>query len=128
MSKKRPVYLGTDAFMGLPITAFTSISHRISGIIMFAAIPILLYMLSMSLQSEVSFNELKACMSSLIGKIVIWGIVASFTFHVVAGFRHLLMDIGIGETLQGGKIGAVVVLVASAILIVLEGVWICLPI
>ena len=128
MSKNRPVYLGTDAFLGLPITAVTSISHRISGIVMFAAIPILLYMLSMSLQSEASFNELKECMSSLIAKVVIWGILASVTFHVVAGFKHLLMDIGIGESLQGGQVGAKLVIVLSAVLIVLEGVWICLPI
>ncbi len=127
MSNNRPVYLGTDAFLGLPITAVTSISHRISGIVMFAAIPILLYMLAMSLESEASFNELKECMSTLIGKVVVWGILASFTFHVVAGFRHLLMDMGIGESLQGGKTGTVLVLVVSAVLIVLEGVWVCLP-
>ena len=128
MSKNRPVYLGTDAFIGLPINAITSISHRFSGIIIFAAVPILLYMLSMSLQSQESFEELKACMSTLIGKLVLWAILASFTFHVVAGFKHLLMDIGIGETLQGGKVGAVLVIIISAILILLEGVWICLPI
>lgn len=127
MSKNRPVYLGTDAFLGLPITAVTSISHRISGVVMFAAIPILLFMLSMSLKSEASFEELKVILSGLFAKLVLWAILASFTFHVVAGFRHLLMDMGIGESLQGGKRGSVLVIVASAILIVLEGVWLCLP-
>lgn len=127
MSKNRPVYLGTDAFLGLPITAVTSISHRISGVVMFAAIPILLFMLSMSLKSEASFEELKVILSGLFAKLVLWAILASFTFHVVAGFRHLLMDMGIGESLHGGKRGSVLVIVASAILIVLEGVWLCLP-
>lgn len=128
MSKNRPVYLGTDAFLGLPITAMTSISHRISGVVMFAAIPILLYMLSMSLKSEASFEELKVLLSGTFAKLVLWAILAAFTFHVVAGFRHLLMDMDIGENLRSGKIGSVLVMVISALLIVLEGVWICLPV
>ena len=84
-------------------------------------------MLAKSLESEAAFEELQLLLSSLLGKIVLWGIVASFTFHVVAGFRHLLMDLGIGESLQGGKTGSVLVLIVSAILIAVEGVWICLP-
>jgi len=126
MNKNRPVYLDADAFLGLPVTAITSISHRISGVIMFAALPILLWMLSYSLTSQASFDELKSCLSGFFASLVLWGILASFTFHVVAGFRHLLMDLGIGESLEGGKRGSVLVLVISAVLIVLEGVWICL--
>jgi succinate dehydrogenase / fumarate reductase cytochrome b subunit len=34
------------------------------------------------------------------------------------------MDMGIGETLEGGKLGSQIVLVVSAVLIVLVGVWI----
>jgi succinate dehydrogenase / fumarate reductase, cytochrome b subunit len=128
MNKNRPVYLGADAFMGLPITAVTSISHRISGVIMFAALPLLLWMLAKSLESENSFEELKVLMSGALAKLVLWGIVSAFIFHVVAGFRHLLMDLGIGESLEGGRRGAILVLVLSALLIVAAGVWICLPI
>ncbi len=127
MNKNRPVYLGADAFMGLPITAVTSISHRVSGVIMFTAVPILLWMLAISLESESSFEDLKALMSGAFAKLVLWGIVASFTFHVVAGFRHLLMDLGIGESLEGGRLGSILVLGVSALLIVAAGVWICLP-
>lgn len=126
MSKNRPVYLGADVFLGLPITALTSISHRISGVVMFAAVPVLIWMLATSLASEASFNELQALLSTWIGSLVLWGILAAFTFHVVAGVRHLLMDIGIGESLQGGKTGSVLVLVFSALLIAAEGVWLCL--
>jgi len=42
---------------------------------------------------------------------------------LVAGIRHLLMDLGLGETLEGGKRGSKAVLVISAVLIVLAGVW-----
>lgn len=126
MSKNRPVYLGADAFLGLPITAVTSISHRISGVVMFAAVPVLIWMLAKSLESEASFEDLQALISTWIGCLVLWAILAAFTFHVVAGFRHLLMDIGIGESLKAGKVGSVLVLVLSALLIAAEGVWLCL--
>jgi len=128
MNKNRPVYLGADAFLGLPITAVTSICHRISGVIMFAAVPVLLWMLAKSLDSESSFEELKLLMSGAFVKLVLWGILSAFIFHVVAGFRHLLMDLGIGESLEGGRLGSILVLVLSALLILAAGVWICLPI
>ena len=128
MNKNRPVYLGADAFMGLPITALTSICHRISGVIMFAAVPLLLWMLAQSLESESSFEALKVLMAGAFAKLVIWGVVAAFIFHVVAGFRHLLMDLGIGESLEAGRRGSILVLVISALLILAAGVWICLPI
>jgi succinate dehydrogenase / fumarate reductase cytochrome b subunit len=44
-------------------------------------------------------------------------------FHIVAGVRHLLMDTGIAESQRGGRIGANVVFVISALLILAAGVW-----
>ena len=42
----------------------------------------------------------------------------------MAGVRHLIMDMGIGETLEGGKLGSKIVIVISVVLIVLVGVWV----
>ena len=55
---------------------------------------------------------------------MIWGLLSALLYHLVAGVRHLIMDMGIGETLEGGKLGSKIVLVVSAIVIVLLGVWI----
>ena len=57
-------------------------------------------------------------------RLVVWGIVAMLIYHLVAGIKHLLMDIGIGETLEGGRKGAFLVLAVSAVLILLAGGWI----
>jgi len=45
-------------------------------------------------------------------------------FHIAAGCKHLLMDMGIGETLEGGQLGAKIVLGLSVVLIIAAGVWI----
>lgn len=102
----------------------SSILHRISGVILFLVIPILLYMLSLSLESTESFDQLRECLTSPVAKFVLWGIVASLLFHLVAGLRHLLMDAGVGESLSGGRAGAYLVLVLGAILAILAGFWI----
>ncbi len=58
MNKKRPVNLDIRTIQ-LPLTALTSILHRISGIMLFIFLGLILYMLSKSLESEKGFNEVK---------------------------------------------------------------------
>ncbi|MGF4226783.1 succinate dehydrogenase, cytochrome b556 subunit, partial [Klebsiella pneumoniae] len=42
-----------------PLTALTSILHRISGIMLFLFLGLILYMLSKSLESEKGFRDLR---------------------------------------------------------------------
>ena len=123
MNSQRPVNLDLRTIK-LPITAYSSILHRISGVILFFGIAVLLYGLDKSLASEQGFAEVKVCLASPLAKFVVWGLLSGLMYHLTAGIRHLIMDLGIGETLEGGKLGAKIVFIVSAILIVLTGVWI----
>jgi succinate dehydrogenase / fumarate reductase cytochrome b subunit len=123
VKSQRPVNLDLRTIK-LPITAYTSILHRASGIILFVGLAIMLYALDKSLASEEGFAQVKACMTSPIAKLVIWGLLSALLYHLVAGVRHLVMDMGVGETLEGGKLGSQIVLAVSAVIIVLVGVWI----
>ena len=123
VNSQRPVNLDLRTIK-LPVTAYTSILHRISGVILFVGIAVLLYGLDKSLASEEGFVGVKECLTSPLAKFVIWGLLSALLYHLVAGVRHLIMDMGIGETLEGGKLGSQIVLVVSAVLIVLVGVWI----
>jgi succinate dehydrogenase / fumarate reductase cytochrome b subunit len=123
VNSKRPVNLDLRTIQ-LPITAYTSIAHRISGVILFVGIAVLLYALDLSLTSEEGFEQVKACLTSPLAKFVIWGLLSALLYHMVAGIRHLIMDMGIGETLEGGKLGSKIVIAISAVLIVLAGVWV----
>ncbi len=84
----------------------------------------MLYALDKSLNSEEGFQQVKACLTSPLAKLVTWGLLSALLYHLVAGVRHLIMDLGIGETLEGGKLGSQIVLAVSVALIVLAGVWI----
>jgi succinate dehydrogenase / fumarate reductase cytochrome b subunit len=123
LNSQRPVNLDLRTIK-LPITAYTSILHRISGVILFFGIAILLYALDLSLSSEEGFAQVQACLSNPLAKLIVWGLVSALLYHLVAGVRHLIMDAGIGETLEGGTLGSKVVLAVSVVLILLAGVWI----
>jgi len=122
LSKKRPVNLDIGT-IHLPVTAYVSILHRVSGVVLFGAVGLFLWILDSSLSSEESFNSIKVFMSTLTVQIIIWLSLAALIYHLVAGLRHLVMDYGFGETLSGGMLGAKLVLVLSVILMLLAGFW-----
>lgn len=124
MNKKRPVNLDLSTIQ-FPITALVSITHRVSGVILLAGILILMWMLDASLTSEESFLELQTILASPVAKLVLWAVLAALAYHLVMGMRHLLMDLGIGESLEGGRRGATAAAVIAVILIVAAGwlVW-----
>ena len=95
MDKKRPVNLDIGTIK-LPITSLVSITHRISGVIMFFAVGIFLWMLESSLASEQSFNDLGQLLSNPICQFILWGSLAALAYHAIAGIRHLIMDFGVG--------------------------------
>ena len=122
MNKKRPVNLDIGTIQ-LPVTAYVSILHRVSGVVLFGAVGLFLWILDSSLSSEESFNSIKEFMNTLIVQIIIWLSLAALIYHLVAGLRHLVMDYGYGETLSGGILGAKLVLIFSVILMLMAGVW-----
>lgn len=123
MNKKRPVNLELSTIK-FPITAIVSILHRISGVALLAGILILMWMLDVSLSSEEGFASLQETLNLPLAKIVLWAVLAALAYHLMAGIRHLIMDLGVGETLEGGRLGAKLVFLATFVLVVLAGVWI----
>ncbi|KRW69530.1 succinate dehydrogenase, cytochrome b556 subunit [Pseudomonas sp. TTU2014-096BSC] len=123
MKSQRPVNLDLRTIK-LPITAYTSIIHRVSGVILFVGVAIMLLALDASLSSEEGFAEVKAYLSSPLAKLIVWALLSALLYHLVAGIRHLIMDAGHGETLEGGKLGSKIVIAVSVVLILLAGVWI----
>lgn len=122
MKNKRPVYLDVTKYK-FPNTAIVSILHRVTGIILFLYIPFLLWALDKSISSGEQFQELVHHFDMPLMKVVLLLFLASLIFHLVAGARHLLMDMGLGETHRGGRLGANIVFIVSAVLILATGFW-----
>ena len=108
MQKNRPVNLDLKTIK-MPLPAIVSILHRGSGVVIFVCIPLLLWMLDASLESAVSFDALKGYMDGFLATMILWGVVGALLYHMVAGIRHLTMDLGIGETLEVFHFNTVIV-------------------
>ena len=123
MNSNRPKNLDLTT-MQLPLTAKASILHRISGFALFFGMAFVLAALDMTLASEESFNQFKECLQSPVAKLITWGILSALGYHFVAGIKHLLMDAGIGETLEGGRAASIITLILGGTTIVLAGGWV----
>ncbi|WP_459613715.1 succinate dehydrogenase cytochrome b556 subunit [Dickeya oryzae] len=106
-----------------PVTAIASILHRVSGVITFVAVGILLWLLGLSLSSPEGFAQAAAIMGSFIVKFVVWGILTALAYHIVGGLRHLLMDFGyIEENFEAGSRTAKTSFIITVVLSFLAGV------
>jgi len=116
MSKqKRPVFLNLMQIR-LPITAAMSIAHRLTGILLFLALPYLIYVLEQTLQNEQSFAFVRESLDSIPVKIILIILAWSFLHHLLAGIRYLLLDIDIGVELRPARSSAWLVIFLALIL------------
>ncbi|HAN68666.1 succinate dehydrogenase, cytochrome b556 subunit [Haliea sp.] len=123
MKDKRPVNLDIGS-MRLPITAWASITHRASGVFLFFAMVFLVWALDMSLRSPEDFAVLQDTLTGPLAKLILWAVVAGLIYHALAGIKHIIMDFGIGESFEGGALGARLVIGLSVVLTLLAGVLI----
>lgn len=121
MEKKRPKNLNLLT-IHFPLPAIISILHRLSGVFLFLLIPVLLVGLSMSL-TEAGFDSLHQGFNTFYIKAILWAGLIPFFYHLVAGIRHLLSDVHVGDSLKGGRRGAQLVLLVTIVLTILAGIW-----
>lgn len=119
---KRPINLKLSS-LKYPPMAIVSILHRISGMILFLLFPFMLYLLSCSLRSEESFNQWHEVLACFCSKTLIFAFFSALIFHLLAGIRHIFMDLGWGERLPIGRYSAMAVFYTSLFLIIYLGFW-----
>ncbi len=131
-AKTRPVYRNihiTEILSyRLPPAGIVSILHRVSGLLLFALLPFVVWMLDNSLSSEISFdaftNVFVAGAAGLPGgfiKLVALALIWAYLHHFIAGVRHLWMDATHSVSKAQGKSSAVLTLVLSLVLTALLG-------
>ncbi len=121
--KNKPIFLNLLAIR-FPLTAIVSIFHRVSGILLFLAIPGLLYCLQQSQSSQAGFDHISHLFSLEIVKFVVLCISSLFVYHVLAGIRHMLMDYGIGESKSAARLSSIIVFIIFLILFIIMGKYI----
>lgn len=95
--KNRPVHLNLFA-IHFPVTAWISIAHRVSGVVIFLLLPFALWLLQETLASTFQFRAIQIYLSRVEWKITLFILLASLLYHTLAGIRHLLMDLHLGDS------------------------------
>jgi succinate dehydrogenase / fumarate reductase cytochrome b subunit len=94
---KRPIHLDLRRIR-FPMNALTSIGHRISGVLMFLATPLCIYLLDISLTGTEGFAEAKAMVNSGLGQLVLFLLLWALLHHLFAGIRCIAIDLDWGIT------------------------------
>ena len=92
---QRPVYLNLLR-IHLPVSGWVSILHRLSGALLFLAVPSGVWGLSQSLSDEAGFRRVAEWIGHPFGKLFLLMLAWAFVHHLFAGLRYLLLDLGIG--------------------------------
>ena len=121
MPVSRPKHLNLMQIR-MPLPAFVSILHRVSGALLFLVLPLLLCLLSSSLESSQSFAVFKQWIANPCVKIVLLGVLWAYLHHFCAGIRHLALDLQIGLELETARATSYAVLGISLVLTVIIGV------
>ena len=101
----RPVFFKLTQIQ-MPVGALTSITHRIAGIVLALGIPSGFYAVHLSLASVQSYEHLTRLANTGLFKAALILFVWALSHHLLAGVRHLLMDIGIGSHLASARCSA----------------------
>jgi succinate dehydrogenase / fumarate reductase cytochrome b subunit len=93
----------------LPPPGMVSILHRVSGAVLFLALPLILWLFDLSLMSEISFARLADIASHVLVKLVLLVLVWAFLHHLIAGIRYLLLDLHLGVERLAARTSALAV-------------------
>lgn len=116
MNNSRPKFLALHQIR-LPLPGFVSILHRISGALLFLALPLLLWMLQQSLQPTGNLSALQLPAGKLLLLVLLW----AFLHHFCAGIRFLALDLHLGVKLDRARASSKWVLAVSIVLTILLG-------
>lgn len=112
---RRPKYLNLLEIRQ-PLSAVVSILHRIGGAALFLALPLLIWLLEMSLDSPERFDALGSVAGGPSVKLLLLGLLWAFLHHFCAGLRVLLLDVHLGVGKAQARASAGAVLAASLLL------------
>ena len=121
MNKQRPKHLALH-LIKLPLPGIVSILHRLSGLLLFCALPLLLLMLQYSLRSIETYTQLSSVLSHPLSKIALLGLLWAFMHHFCAGLRYLAIDLHLVRNLAHARNSSKLVMFVSLALTIYFGV------
>lgn len=97
-------------------TLTSSISNRITGIVLSGGLLLLVYWLVAAASSERAYEDAYRTLSHGAARVLLAVILTAFVYHFLAGIRHLIWDMG--YALERGQSRASAWLIGAATLVI----------
>ena len=124
MKSNRPIDLPLSQVINVnsknPI-ALASITHRVSGVVLFLLIPVMLWIFQTSLASAEGFADI---FTSPLVKFLAWIFVAAIGYDFVMEFKQLVANMVMNEELNSGRTATFIGFVLAALWVVGSFVWV----
>ena len=101
--KRRRAVFFNLAQIQMPVGALTSITHRVTGMLLAFGIPFCIYVLDLSLQGPAGYAQVMVMLDKVPVKSVVIVLAWALAHHLLAGIRHLLSDIDVGSQLPAAR-------------------------
>ncbi len=115
VSARRPVFLDLRR-IALPMAGLMSILHRLSGLLLFLALPWTIWLLGLSLEGPAGLARALALLHGLPGGLALLALLWALLHHLLAGVRYLLIDVHLGVDRPAYRQSARAVVVAAPLL------------
>ena len=104
-------------------TLFTSILNRVTGCALTAGLLILVYWLMALASGPGSYSKAVVVLSHPLFKLIYVGLAFTFSYHLMAGVRHLVWDTGRGLEKRQSQLSAWLIGALSVVLTFVLVAW-----
>ena len=94
-SPSRPVFLDLLQIR-LPVPGLLSVVHRVSGVVLFLALPLSIGLLDLALSGAEGFARARGLLSGPVVQGLLFLLLWALVHHLLAGIRYLLIDVDLG--------------------------------
>jgi len=115
---QRPLSPHMTVYRMFRYTLFTSFANRLTGLVMSVGLLVLVYWLMAVASGTAAYARALAILSLPIFKLFYAGLLFTFSYHTVAGIRHLIWDTARGMERHQSQRSAWIIITVSVLLTV----------
>ena len=123
----RPLSPHLSVYRMFRYTMFTSFANRVSGGVLSLGLLVLVYWLMAVASGAAAYTRAIGILSSPLFKLLYAVLLLTFSYHLVAGCRHLIWDTGRGMEREQSKRSAAIVIAVSLLLMLALIYWAFCP-
>ena len=101
----------------------TSFANRAAGLVLSAGLLVLIYWLTALARGSRAYAHAAEVLASGVARLFYVAVIAAFSYHLLAGIRHLVWDTGRGLEKAQSQRSAWVVIAAAIVLTVMSCWW-----